>query len=238
MVCYSLFQWTTFRQLSYWSWQKTKTKVHTATVWTSLNSAGTTQIWKKFCQQPGHMVSWVNTRLAGIETVKYCFNIYRRENSLPSKFYVVFLNPFLLLSLTLKKKKKKKGFSQESHFEYKNLYFFQLLLIINLECVLGLQYLFPTSTGRRWPGSCQEHQQKEHPVKTWVRGLRRHGRQQRLLLLSSRPRGQPSLGRWRLNVQPKHDTLTCTHIKIKKKKTKTHQQPKTSKQNPHEHPQS
>ena len=123
MVCYSLFQWTTFRQLSYWSWQKTKTKVHTATVWTSLNSAGTTQIWKKFCQQPGHMVSWVNTRLAGIETVKYCFNIYRRENSLPSKFYVVFLNPFLLLSLTLKKKKKKRFFPRESLWVQEPLFF-------------------------------------------------------------------------------------------------------------------
>ena len=36
----------------------------------------------------------------------------------------------------------------ESHFGYKNLYLFQLLLIINLECVLGLQYPFPISTGR------------------------------------------------------------------------------------------
>ena len=106
MVCYSLLQWTTFCQLSYWLWQKTKTKVHRATVWTSLNSAGTTQIWKKLCQQPGHMVSWVNIWLAGIETVEYPLNIYRRENSLPSKFYVIFLNPFLLFSLTLKKKKK------------------------------------------------------------------------------------------------------------------------------------
>ena len=38
----------------------------------------------------------------------------------------------------------------ESHFGYKSLYLFQLLLIINLECVLGLQYPFPISTGRWW----------------------------------------------------------------------------------------
>lgn len=31
------------------------------------------------------MVSWVNIWLAGIETVWFPFNIYRRENSLPSK---------------------------------------------------------------------------------------------------------------------------------------------------------
>ena len=158
-VSYVLLQCTSFCQLSYWLWQKTETKVHRATVWRSLNSAGTTQIWKKLCQQPGHMVSWVNLWLAGIETIEFPFNIYRTENSLPSKFYIVFLNPFLLFSLILRRKKKS-CFSQESHFGYKNLYLFQLLLIINLECVLGLRYLFPTSKGRQWPGSCQEHQQK------------------------------------------------------------------------------
>ena len=90
--------------------KKTETKVHRATVWRSLNSAGTTQIWKKLCQQPGHMVSWVNLWLAGIETIEFPFNIYRTENSLPSKFYIVFLNPFLLFSLILRRKKKKAVF--------------------------------------------------------------------------------------------------------------------------------
>ena len=35
--------------------------------------------------------------------------------------------------------------------------------------------------------------------------------------LSGYPTGRPSLGRWWLNVQPKHYTHTCTHIKIKNK---------------------
>ena len=73
-------------------------------------------------------------------------------------------------------------------------------------------------------GCCQERQQKENTVKTWVRGPRRHSRQQGLLPesngpLSGCPRGRPSLGRWRLNVQPKHDTHTHTHTKIKKNTT-------------------
>lgn len=35
-----------------------------------------------------------------------------------------------------------------SHFGHKDLYLFQLLLILNLECVLGLKYPFPTPTSR------------------------------------------------------------------------------------------
>ena len=42
--------------------------------------------------------------------------------------------------------------------------------------------------------------------------------------LSGYPTGRPSLGRWWLNVQPKHYTHTCTHIKIK---TKNKNQPPT-----------
>lgn len=48
-----------------------------------------------------------------------------------------------------------------SHFGYKILYLFQLLLIWNLEYVLGLNYPFPTPTSRWWPGRCQEQRQQQ-----------------------------------------------------------------------------
>ena len=71
---------------------------------------------------------------------------------------------------------------------------------------------------------------REHTLKMWARGPRRHSRQQGLLPesngpLSGCPRGRPSLGRWRVNVQPKHDAHTRTHAKIKKKKTITNPKP-------------
>lgn len=112
----------------------------------------------------------------------------------------------------------------ESHFGYKNLYLFQLLLIINLECVLGLQYPFPISTGRWWLRLLSRAPAEGNTQSKREWGPRRHSRQRGLLPesngpLSGCPRGRPSLGRWRLNVQPKHDTHTRTHTKIKKKKT-------------------
>lgn len=89
--------------------------------------------------------------------------------------------------------------------------------------VCNTHFPFPQADDDR--AAVKSASRREHTITTWVRGPRRHSRQLGLLPesngpLSGCPRGRPSLGRWRLNVQPKHDTHTRTHTKIKKKKKK------------------
>lgn len=103
--------------------------------------------------------------------------------------------------------------------------------------VCNTHFPFPQADDDR--AAVKSASRREHTITTWVRGPRRHSRQLGLLPesngpLSGCPGGRPSLGRWRLNVQPKHDTHTRTHTKIKKKKKNHHyhHHPETLKQKP------
>lgn len=166
------------------------------------------------------MFSWVNLWLAGIETVEFPFNIYRRENSLLSKFYIVFLNPFLSFSLTLRRRRWKKLFFpgeslwvQESLFVPVITHYKFRMCVGSTLFVSNFQRQAMTRQLSRAPaeGNTQSKHEWEDPGGTAtsrVFFLQVNGP------LSSFPRGRPSLGRWRLNVQPKCDTLTCTHVKI------------------------
>ena len=69
-------------------------------------------------------------------------------------------------------------------------------------------------------GNTQSKHEWEDPGDSRQQGLLPKSNSQ----LSGYPTGRPSLGRWWLNVQPKHYTHTCTHIKIK---TKNKNQPPT-----------
>lgn len=189
--------------LPYWL----RHRKNTGAVWSSPVSAGNTRTGRKLCQQPGHMVSWINIWLAGILNCLISSYHTHRRDFLPSK--PILLQPHISESFPpIHSFSEKRGlFSHVESLWVQESLFVPIITHCNFECMLGLKYPFPTPTSRWCPGCCQEQQQKENKTETWMRVHRSHSHQTGLLPesnspLSGCPMRRPSLGRWRLNVQP------------------------------------